>query len=44
MSEPRLHIKNSATGNMLYVNGWKADTIDDQNAGERDVKFKVNGV
>ena len=41
MSEPRLHIQNSASGHLLHANGWKADTVDDQHAGEQDVKFKV---
>jgi len=42
MSEPRLHIQNSASGHLLHTNGdWKADTVGDQHAGERDVKFKV---
>lgn len=41
MSEPRLHIKNTATGNLLHVDGsWKADTVGDDHANDRDVLMK----
>ena len=42
MAEPRLHIRNNASGHLLHANNdWKADTISNEHAGERDVKFKV---
>ena len=42
MSEPRLHIRNLASTNLLYYDGhWRAGTIGEEHAGERHVKYKV---
>jgi len=42
MSEPRLTIRNTATGNLLYVDGdWAATTCGEDKEGTRDAYFKV---
>ena len=42
MSEPRLHIRNLASTNLLYYDGhWRAGTIGEEHTGERHVKYKV---